>query len=207
MISSSQLQSLGNGKRAVGKTTLCQVLFNKPEVQADLLPRIWVCMSWKPTGYGDRMTTTISRMLICLGIDDKTIQSISGSIPKADCLKRLLYALHLQLTGKKYLIVLDDTIKGDDAFKKRNKWLANLGSPITEKEKWGECLAFGLPKGHGGTIIVMSRDEKLAKMMVGEKNLLHLPPLLDPKSCAAIFNDHIKDEQKLEKDLEKKKFL
>ena len=208
------------GKRGVGKTTLCQVLFNKPEVQADFLPRIWVCMSWKPTEYGDRKITTVWRMLTCLGVDDKTIQSISDSVPKADRLSSLLYALHLQLTGKKYLIVLDnakeddDAIKecddadqkkkeADDAFKERNKWLANLDSPVTEKEKWGTCLAFGLPKGHGGTVIVTSRDEKLAKLMVGEKNLLHLLPLLDPKSCASIFNDHIKDEQKLKNDLEK----
>ena len=220
------------GKRGVGKTTLCQVLFNKPEVQADFLPRIWVCMSWKPTEYGDRKITTVWRMLTCLGVDDKIIQSISDSEPEADRLRRLLYALHLQLTGKKYLIVLDnakeddDAIKecddadqkkkgddadkkkkeADDAFKERNKWLANLDSPVTEKEKWGTCLAFGLPKGHGGTVIVTSRDEKLAKLMVGEKNLLHLLPLLDPKSYASIFNDHIKDEQKLEKDLEEKEF-
>ena len=108
------------GKRGVGKTTLCQVLFNKPEVQADFLPRIWVCMSWKPTEYGDRKITTVWRMLTCLGVDDKIIQSISDSVPKADRLSSLLYALHLQLTGKKYLIVLDDAIEeGDDADKKK----------------------------------------------------------------------------------------
>ncbi|XP_075642594.1 putative disease resistance protein At5g45440 [Castanea sativa] len=219
------------GKRGVGKTTLCQALFNR--VQADFLPRIWVCMSWKPTEYGDRKTTTVKRMLTCLGVDDETIQSISDSVPEADRLSSLLYALHLQLTGKKYLIVLDDAIgegddadnkkkKGDDAikegddadqkkkkadaFKERNKWLADLDSPITEKEKWGKCLAFGLPKGHGGTVIVTSRDENLAKVMVGEKNLLHLRPLSDPKSCSFIYNDMI-DIQELNNDPEQKEFL
>ncbi|KAF3949243.1 hypothetical protein CMV_024866, partial [Castanea mollissima] len=105
------------GKRGVGKTTLCQALFNR--VQADFLPRIWVCMSWKPTEYGDRKTTTVKRMLTCLGVDDETIQSIL--VPEADPLSSLLYALHLQLTGKKYLIVLDDADnekkKGGDAIK------------------------------------------------------------------------------------------
>ncbi|KAF3946683.1 hypothetical protein CMV_027077 [Castanea mollissima] len=208
------------GKRGVGKTTLCQALFNR--VQADFLPRIWVCMSWKPTEYGDRKTTTVKRMLTCLGVEDETIQSIL--VPEADPLSSLLYALHLQLTGKKYLIVLDDADnekkkggdaikegddadqkqkKGDDAFK---KWLSDLDSPITEKEKWGKCLAFGLPKGHGGTVIVTSRDENLAKVMVGEKNLLHLRPLSDPKSCSFIYNDLI-DIQELNNDPEQKEFL
>ena len=59
------------GKRGVGKTTLCQVLFNKPEVQADFLPRIWVCKSSKP------IESTVGRMLTCLGVDKKIIQPIS----------------------------------------------------------------------------------------------------------------------------------
>ena len=46
VISSSQLQSLGNGKRGVGKTTLCQVLFNSFPgfgfaCPGSLLIRIW----------------------------------------------------------------------------------------------------------------------------------------------------------------------
>ena len=189
------------GKRGVGKTTLCQKLFSKySEVQpAKFLPRIWVCMSRKPTEYID-CKTTVKRMLTCLGVDDETIHSISDSEPEGDRLSRLLYALHLQLTGKKYLIVLDDASAKDE-------WFANLDSPITDKEKWGKFLAFGLPKGHGGTVIVTSRVENVAKMMVGEKNLLHLLPLSDPKSCSSIFNDHIKKGKKLEYDPERKEFL
>ena len=186
------------GKRGVGKTTLCQVLFNKPEIQAKFLPRIWVCLSSKPNEKKDQKEETVSRMLTCLGVDDNTIDSVL----KNHGLGGLLYALHLQLTGKKYLIVLDDAKP-----KETEEWFANLDSPITEKEKWGERLAFGLPKGHGGTVIVTSRDEKVAKMMVGEKNLFHLLPLSHPKSCSSIFNNHMKEGQKLENDTEEKEFL
>ncbi|KAL4602398.1 hypothetical protein ACB092_10G050600 [Castanea dentata] len=200
--SSDQFKAIGIvGKRGVGKTTLCQVLFKKKEpvgpVQANFLPRIWVCMSWKPNEYRDDFkATVVRRMLTYLGIENDIIDSVY----KDHSLSGLLYALHLQLTGKKYLIVLDDV-------KETGEWFANLDSPITEKEKWGERLAFGLPKGHGGTIIVTSRDEKVAKMMVGEKNLLHLLPLSHPKSCSSIFNDHINEGPKLENDTECKEFL
>ena len=61
-------------------------------------------------------------MLTCLGVNDKTIQSILDSVPEVDRLGMLLYAFHLQLTGKKYSIVLDDAIKeGDDADQKKKK--------------------------------------------------------------------------------------
>ncbi|KAF3947408.1 hypothetical protein CMV_026454 [Castanea mollissima] len=42
--------------------------------------------------------------------------------------------------------------------------------------------------------------------MVGEKNLLHLRPLSDPKSCSFIYNDII-DIQELNNDPEQKEFL
>ncbi|GMY29964.1 probable disease resistance protein At5g45490 [Fagus crenata] len=193
------------GKRGVGKTTLCQVLFNKPEIQAKFLPRIWVCLSSKPNEKKDQKEETVSRMLICLGVDDNIIDSVL----KNHGLGGLLYALHLQLTGKKYLIVLDDATAKDEVTK---KWYEKLNSPITESEKWGERLAFGLPKGNGGTVIVTSRDEKLAKAMVEEKNLHRLLPLSDPSSCWSIFNESIvKRGEKLEGVMEseeiKKEFL
>ena len=193
------------GKRGVGKTTLCQVLFNKPEIQAKFLPRIWVCLSSKPNEKKDQKEETVSRMLTCLGVDDNTIDSVL----KNHGLGGLLYALHLQLTGKKYLIVLDDATAKDEATK---KWYEKLNSPITDSEKWGERLAFGLPKGNGGTVIVTSRDEKLAKAMVEEKNLHRLLPLSDPSSCWSIFNESIvKRGEKLEGVMEseeiKKEFL
>ncbi len=56
------------GKAGIGKTTLCQVIFNKPEVQNYFLRRIWVCMSIKPDEDQDTRVAIIKRMLEYLGV-------------------------------------------------------------------------------------------------------------------------------------------
>ena len=46
-------------------------------------------------------------------------------------------------------------------------------------------------KGYGGVVIVTSRNEDVAKKMVGEENLLQLQPLSDPESCWSIYKDSV----------------
>lgn len=56
-------------------------------------------------------------------------------------------------------------------------WYSNLSASLPRDVKWEERLAYGLPKGYGGTVIITSRNEELMKMMVDEENihrLLHL---------------------------------
>ncbi|KAA8519905.1 hypothetical protein F0562_014185 [Nyssa sinensis] len=52
----------------------------------------------------------------------------------------------------------------------------------------------GLPKGHGGTVIVTSRSEEVAKNMVGEENLIRLRPVRDQESCWLIFKDTVEKD-------------
>ena len=100
--SDDQFKAIGIvGKAGVGKTTLCQVIFNKPEVQKYFLPRIWVCTSRKPNEDNDTRVAIVKRMLDCLGVDEEIIDKVHED----HSLKGLLYALHHQLYRKRYLIV------------------------------------------------------------------------------------------------------
>ncbi|KAF7150268.1 hypothetical protein RHSIM_Rhsim02G0118600 [Rhododendron simsii] len=173
------------GMRGVGKTTLAQVVFNKPEVKKHFLPRIWVCTSKQPEDIRDdfdHRIEIVKRMLMCLGVEEKIIESASQH-----GLKGLLFALRLQLTGKRYLIVLDDVWCKEEMYE---RFSTNFCSSLeADENKCSEKLAYGLPKGYGGAVIVTSRIEKLVIKMVGEENLHIVKPLKDPKDCWKIFKD------------------
>ncbi|TXG66059.1 hypothetical protein EZV62_007334 [Acer yangbiense] len=94
------------GMAGVGKTTLCQEVFNKEEVKRHFVPKIWVCMSRQPNDDVNSKAVIIKRMLECLGVDDEVINSFTSD-------HQLVYALHLELMTKKYLIVLEDCEETD----------------------------------------------------------------------------------------------
>lgn len=187
------------GMTGVGKTTLCQLIFNNDKVKDHFLPRIWVCLSKQPEDDGDNKKEIVKRMLICLGVDDEIIEEAGKD---TNGLQKLIFALRLQLRGKKYLIVLDDAWNSDDCLK-------DLSSESTHDERCYGQLAYGLPKGHGGTVIITTRSEEIAKQMVGEENLHQLLPILkDKESCWKIFMDSVqKDPIKFPEELKPLKEL
>lgn len=168
------------GMRGIGKTTLCQLIFNKKKVRTHFLPRIWVCLSKQPRDDEDFRKETVKRILTYLGVQEEIINSANES----HGLKGLLFALRLQLIGKRYLIVLDDVWNTEDQYK-------SFCTSISDDEKCSERLAYGLPKGFGGTVIVTSRTEEMAKGMVGKENLHRILQLLDRESCWKIFEDAV----------------
>ncbi|KAH7857142.1 hypothetical protein Vadar_009513 [Vaccinium darrowii] len=170
------------GMRGVGKTTLAQVIFNKPEVKNHFLPRIWVCVSKQPEDDSNHGHEIVKRMLRCLGVEETTIESVNNE----HGLKGLLFALRLQLTGKRYLIVLDDVWSEEAQYKGFLKFCSSLEK---DENQCVEKLAYGLPKGYGGAVIVTSRSEEILKKMVGEENSHSVSPLEDPKSSWKIFMD------------------
>ncbi|XAR66374.1 hypothetical protein NMG60_11012587 [Bertholletia excelsa] len=182
------------GMRGVGKTTFSQLIFCNEEVKNHFLPRIWVCVSKQPQEDEDKRKEIVKRMLTCLGVEEDVIKSIDQGTD--DGLKRLLFALRLQLMGKRYLIILDDLWNTEDEMK-------DFCLDIAEELKCDEKLAYGLPKGRGGAVIVTSRAEEVVKGMVGEGNLKVLEPLKDKDSIWKIFEEAAEENgKKLTKELD-----
>ncbi|KAL4018898.1 hypothetical protein IC575_022527 [Cucumis melo] len=166
------------GVRGIGKSTIARAFLQKSEVKSKFLPRIWISMSRNFTEDDDPKIALLKRILITLGVDTK--------FPGGETLGSLLYALRLQLRGKRYLIVLDD-VQEFKTEKEQNDWYWDLNSC----EKIGEKLRDGFPKGNGGVVILTSRSEKAAKAMVGEGNLRCLVPQKDPESFWEIFRQEV----------------
>lgn len=180
------------GMGGVGKTVLAQVLFNSQQVRRHFFPRLWVCIPQTIAKEKDIRREILERMLMSLGVDEEVVISISSGKSNSDSLAELMFTLHLQLLGKRYLIVFDDVWNIDE-------WYEGLGSGLPRDDGWAHRLAFGLPKGSGGGAIITSRLEEAAIKMVGDENLYRLQPLTDGESCWAIFMDvfardmHVRD--------------
>lgn len=63
------------GVHGVGKTTLCQMIFNKCEVKNHFVPRVWICMSNQPNEDEDARKEIVRRILTSLGVEDETVDS------------------------------------------------------------------------------------------------------------------------------------
>ncbi|KAE8670855.1 hypothetical protein F3Y22_tig00112050pilonHSYRG00008 [Hibiscus syriacus] len=150
------------GMLGVGKTALCRLILDEEKVKQRYFPRFLITLS--ESDEPRSMEKIVERMLEHLGVEDETI----NSIPEENKLPRLLYALHLRLKGKKFLIVLDD-IKQEDVY----------------YEKLASCLrdGHGFPKAYGGAVILNGRHEEPIKKIVGERNVHRVQLLSHQDHC------------------------
>ncbi|NP_001147651.1 putative disease resistance protein [Zea mays] len=173
------------GMGGIGKTVLAQLLFSSPRAKGRFFPRIWMCMSRTASAGADRRKEVLQGMLMALGHEEDAILSMNGS----DSLTELTIAVHEQLEGKRFLIVFDDVWHIDS-------WYSdvvgvgpqNAMRRADDLSVLSERLAFALPKGRGGLVIVTSRLEQAAEAMVRKSCLYRVRPLVDSASWA-IFMD------------------
>ncbi|XP_048566997.1 probable disease resistance protein At5g45440 [Triticum urartu] len=173
------------GMGGIGKTALAQLVFNSPMARRRFFPRIWVCLSRTSCIGKDVRNEVLQSILMALGLEEEFILAI-------DSLGDLEVAVHEQLKGKRYLIVFDDVWNVDD-------WYADIAgheNALSRGEQLQNGLMLGLPKERGG-VVVTSRQEQAAEMMVGKGSVYRVEPLADRESAWAIFMDALNKERQL----------
>ncbi|KAL9156948.1 hypothetical protein ABFS82_09G113900 [Erythranthe guttata] len=137
------------GAGGLGKTTLAKLAYNDIRVKVCFGLKIWICVS-----------DTFDQV----GIANEIIEGTGGSKPKTDQLEMVLQCLKETISGKKFLLVLDDVWTEDDT-----KW-----EPLKNALKCG---------GAGSKILVTTRNERVAIMMGTVKNEIHYLGYLSHEKC------------------------
>ncbi|TYI29637.1 hypothetical protein ES332_A05G330600v1 [Gossypium tomentosum] len=142
----------------LGKTTLVQLIYNDPRVDKWFDRKAWVCVSEEFDAFN--VTKTILEEMKC---------SCDGN----QNLNQLQLKLKEQLSGKKYLIILDDV------WNKNYFHWKELASPFTSGAK-------------NSKIIVTTRDENVAAIMRNNVPTYRLDVLSDD-DCWKLFAKHAFD--------------
>jgi len=150
------------GMGGLGKTTLAQHVYNDPKMDnAKFDCKAWVCVS----DHFDVLTVT------------KTIlEAITNEKDDSRNLEMVHNKLKQKLSGKKFLLVLDDIWN-----ERRDKWEA-VQTP----------LSYGAP---GSRILVTTRDEKVASIM---QSKVHRLKQLSEDECWKVFEKHSSKDDNLE---------
>ncbi|CAO2819546.1 unnamed protein product [Amaranthus hypochondriacus] len=147
-----------------GKTTLAQLVYNDPKVEKSFDLRLWVC---------------ISEVLDLKGIVEKILRSATNvETPKLE-IEQLQAMLRKEISGKKYLLVMDDV------------WDEN-------GEKWHKLRDLLKMGGEGSRILVTTRSKVVARIM-GTLPFHELHGLTDEKSWELFENMAFKPGQAQQK--------
>ncbi|EYU21429.1 hypothetical protein MIMGU_mgv1a026954mg, partial [Erythranthe guttata] len=147
------------GVGGLGKTTLAQLAYNDSRVENCFELRIWISVS-----------DPFNEVEIVKGIV-ASVEKLDEP-PKTNQLEMLLQRLKESISGKKFLLVMDDVWTQDDT-----KW-----KPLKNTLKSG---------GTGSKVLVTTRNENVAIMMMGEsiKNdrMIHRLGVLNDGDCWSLL--------------------
>lgn len=114
----------------MGKTTLAQLVYNDPEIKKHFQLRLWVCVS--DNFDVDSLAERIVKENGCQASGNSALDNLENAI-----------------SGKRYLLVLDDVWNCDEA----HKW-----------EKLKSYLQHG---SKGSSVLITTRDQAVARLMMG----------------------------------------
>ncbi|KAL5755792.1 hypothetical protein ACOSQ2_020538 [Xanthoceras sorbifolium] len=140
------------GLGGIGKTTLARLVFNDHEVTAHFNEKIWVCVS-------DPFDE--------IKIGKAILESLRNVAPNVNEFEIVLRNIKQSISGKKFLLILDDVWTEDS-----NKW-----------EQLKSSLKCG---AKGSRILVTTRKMNVAKVM-GSTNFVEVGMLSDEK-CWSLFS-------------------
>ncbi|EYU21492.1 hypothetical protein MIMGU_mgv11b018713mg [Erythranthe guttata] len=147
------------GVGGLGKTTLAQLAYNNSQVMNYFELRIWISVS-----------DPFNEVEIAKGIV-ASVEKLDEP-PRTNQLEMLLQRLKKSISGKKFLLVMDDVWTEDDI-----KW-----KPLKNALKSG---------GTGSKVLVTTRNERVAIMMMGEfiKNnwMIHRLGVLNDEDCWSLL--------------------
>ncbi|KAI3468223.1 hypothetical protein Pfo_024886 [Paulownia fortunei] len=134
------------GAGGMGKTTLAQLVFNDDRIKNHFQEKIWVC---------------VSHPFDEIKIAKAILEALNKNSPNLSQLETLLQCIVDDISGKKFLLVLDDVWTEDDTMWKPLKISLKNGSPSSR-------------------ILVTTRKTKVAGMMGSTEMQIHsLKPLSD----------------------------
>ncbi|RHN51994.1 putative P-loop containing nucleoside triphosphate hydrolase, leucine-rich repeat domain, L [Medicago truncatula] len=151
------------GIGGLGKTALAQLVYNDGEVTKSFEKRMWVCVS-----NNFDVKTILKNMLKSLNIKNEEIDNLSF-----DNLQKMLRD---NLTGKRYLLLLDDV------------WNESL-------EKWDQLKTYLMCGAQGSKVVVTTRSKIVAQTM-GVSVPYTLNGLTPEKSWCLLKNITYRDETK-----------
>jgi len=142
------------GMGGMGKTTLAQHVYNHPTIDAKFTIKAWICVSDELDVF--KLTRAILEAIHKSTDDSRNLEMVQGRLKKS-------------LTGRKFLLVLDDVWNED-----REQW-KSLQTP----------LKYGVK---GSKILVTTRSNKVACTM--ESNNIHQLKQLQEDHSWQVFAKH-----------------
>jgi hypothetical protein len=151
------------GMGGLGKTTLAQLVYNDPEIQKHFELRLWACVS------DDFDVDSLAGRIVEAASKNGHLATASEENGRQATGKSALEKLQDAVSGKRYILVLDDVWNRD------------------EPRKWERLKSYLQQGGNGSSVLTTTRDEAVAKLMMGTSEGAYKLGSLDDESIGKII--------------------